>query len=82
MEPLKFELPVMPAHWQVAYLYFPQSGRKAASQKLSSRLKKNLLLMQELIETGHKPHRKFYSPRQLEIIFKHLGVPQLPSNPE
>lgn len=56
-------------------MYFPGSASQSASVQLRRWIKLNKLLTEALAETGLVSRQRILTPRQVELIFKHLGVP-------
>ena len=62
---------------ELALQYFPHLKADAARKQLSRYMKENQPLSQELRLAGYNPGRKsiYFTPREAEIIKKHLGAP-------
>ncbi|MFR9001632.1 MAG: DUF4248 domain-containing protein [Parabacteroides merdae] len=60
---------------EVAGMYFPGSVSQSASVQLRRWIKLNKLLTEALAETGLVNRQRLLTPRQVELIFKHLGEP-------
>lgn len=60
---------------ELAHLYNPGCPYESAVKLLRKWIKLNPALLKELDETYYNPKTKILSPRQVEIIFKHLGEP-------
>ena len=56
-------------------MYFHGSASQSASVQLRRWIKLNKLLTEALAETGLVSRQRILTPRQVELIFKHLGVP-------
>ncbi len=55
--------------------YFPDCSKATASKLLAREIHSNKPLMAELQSAGYTRTRKLLSPRQLQIIYTHLGHP-------
>ena len=60
---------------ELAALYFANSTPKAATTHLKRWIRRNEPLKNELAETGYKEGQRVFTPRQVELIFRHLGEP-------
>lgn len=62
---------------ELAEMYFPALGKDAAVQKLKRWIRKCSPLMQEMEAEGHGrlPFYKYFTPREVRLIAKHLGEP-------
>ena len=60
---------------QLALLYFPQSTPRTAVNHLMAWTHRCKPLMHELQETGYNIKSKTLTPRQVNIIIRHLGDP-------
>lgn len=56
-------------------MYFPGSVSQSASVQLRRWIKLNKLLTEALAKTGLVNRQRLLTPRQVELIFKHLGEP-------
>lgn len=61
----------------LAQRYFPQLQPQQALRQLKALIFCHPDLMEELLSTGyrHSQKRQFFTPREVEIIQKHLGSP-------
>ena len=59
----------------LAMAYFPDCSKATASKLLAREIHSNKPLMAELQSAGYTRTRKLLSPRQLQIIYTHLGHP-------
>ncbi len=55
--------------------YFPDCSKATASKLLAREIHSNQPLMTELQSAGYRPTQKRLSPKQLQIIYSHLGHP-------
>lgn len=60
---------------ELARLYFPEAGKKAALQHLGRWIKRCVELDRALQETGYDKYRKFFLRPEVELIVKYLGEP-------
>lgn len=60
---------------ELAHLYCPKKTYFAALKTLRKWLRYNPQLMNELSATGYHPNSHDFTPAQVEIIYRHLGVP-------
>lgn len=60
---------------ELALLYMPKATVPVARAYLSSWIKHNEALKNELKATGYSPNAKLLTPKQIKIIFHHLGEP-------
>ena len=60
---------------ELALLYFPQSTPKVATRHLIRWINGCRPLMEELEQTGYHPLQKFFTARQVILIYHHLGNP-------
>ena len=56
-------------------LYFPKVSPKVATNKLARWIRCSDELSRLLAEAGYKPANKFFTVRQLRIIYAFLGEP-------
>lgn len=59
---------------ELALLYFPNSTPQAASSQLKKWIRLPLLLC-KLTEASYHSGQKILTPRQVEIISGHVGIP-------
>lgn len=65
---------------QIARLYFPKLEDKSALNALSRAINGDRLLREELeTETSYNKWKHSFTPRQVEIIIKHMGPPDEPA---
>ena len=55
--------------------YFPDCSKKTASRLFAREINLTPGLLDALRPTGYRPAQKRLSPRQLQILFSHLGQP-------
>lgn len=60
---------------ELAALYFPASQPKTALNHLMSWVKRCRPLSEELLAMGYRPQDKWFTPRQVDAIVRHLGEP-------
>ena len=60
---------------ELAMLYFPKVSPKVATNKLARWIRRSDELSRLLTEAGYKPANKFFTVRQLRIIYAFLGEP-------
>ena len=66
------------SHSELALLYFIEFDKEIASRKLTTWLRNDKQLMEALTRTGYKSGQRYYTPKQVAIIFEHLGTPTPP----
>jgi len=64
------------SHQEVAVLYFPYIRPESASSQLSRWINRDSELLDELRRVGYIKHQRTFTPRQLTILFDHLGEPE------
>ena len=60
---------------ELAQLYAPTIGERAACKKLQTWIKRNTELHDALLRSGLTPHSKEYTPYQVRLIVDALGEP-------
>lgn len=60
---------------QLALLYFPSDTPRTASAHLMRWIRRNTKLSQALALAGYRCRDKYFSPRQVELIYEYLGEP-------
>ena len=60
---------------ELAQLYAPAIGERAACKKLLTWIKRNAELHDALLRSGLTPHSKEYTPYQVRLIVDALGEP-------
>ena len=60
---------------ELAHLYNPMCPYHSAMKIFRKWITVNASLMNELEQTNYSPKSKIFSPRQVEIIVRHLGEP-------
>ena len=60
---------------ELAMLYFPKLPPKTATNKLARWIRNSEELSRLLAEAGYNPANKFFTVRQLRIIYDFLGEP-------
>ena len=63
-------------HQELGILYFPNALPKSASQLLSRWIQRDPDLLDELTNAGYRKGQRLYTPKQISIIFDHLGKPE------
>ena len=67
--------PISMRKGELALLYFPESERHAAVNRLMNWIKECRGLPEALKATGYNTHQRMLSGRQVRIITEHLGEP-------
>lgn len=60
---------------QVAAEYFPTVAEKTALRYLLKEIALHARLLAELEEAGYRTDTQRFSPREIEILHRHLGEP-------
>lgn len=60
---------------ELATLYFPNSTCRSATTQLRRWITYNKALSQALDETGYTRGQRYFTPRQVGLVFKYLGEP-------
>lgn len=60
---------------ELAMAYFPKCCKKAATNQLGKWIRKSDELMENLRQSGWRPHQKQLTPKQVKYIVDHLGEP-------
>ena len=60
---------------ELATMYFVNCSPRSATTQLRRWIKRNQSLKNELTETGYKEGQRVFTPRQVELVFRHLGEP-------
>ncbi len=60
---------------ELASLYFPDARPESARRSFKRWIDKHTEMKQELIAAGYGNNDILLTPRQVRIIFKHLGAP-------
>lgn len=60
---------------ELALLYNPSPNVEASRRTLVRWIQRNHELVKELETAGYNKFRKVFTPREVEVIVKHLGVP-------
>ena len=60
---------------ELATMYFANCSPRSATTQLRRWIKRNQSLKNELTETGYKEGQRVFTPRQVELVFRHLGEP-------
>ena len=60
---------------ELAAMYFANCSPKSATMHLKRWIDRNDSLKNELAETGYKEGQRVFTPRQVELVFRHLGEP-------
>lgn len=55
--------------------YFPDSLPSSGSKQLKRWIIRNTDLYVELEENGYTPRQRYFTPRQVELLYLHLGEP-------
>jgi hypothetical protein len=61
---------------ELAGLYFPNSTKKSASNQLRRWISGSATLQHELQLAGYHKGQKILTPKQVELIFEYLGMPE------
>lgn len=63
-------------HYEIAFLYFPDSSnKKSAARKLSNWIKRDFTLHNQLVAVGYFSRQKIFTPKQLQVLYEFLGEP-------
>lgn len=62
---------------ELSMLYFPELSKRSANKQFKVWINRNEKLKQEMLEAGYKLGIRYITPRLLEIIFNHLGQPDM-----
>ncbi len=65
------------SHQELAVLYFPDIRPESASSQLSRWINRDPELLEELRRVGYHKHQRTFTPRQVNILFDHLGDPEI-----
>lgn len=60
---------------ELAMYYMPYLSQRSATNRLNEWIRHNKALEMELAEAGMRKGQKVLTPRQVQIIVKHLGEP-------
>ncbi len=60
---------------ELAQLYSPHTMPQSAYNKLQRWIKRYPHLLEQLVEAGHHPHQREYTPLQVRLIVEALGEP-------
>jgi len=60
---------------ELSVMYFPHSSIRSAGVQLKRWFVYNRKLMAALQETGYVNGQKLLTPKQVQLIFEHLGEP-------
>lgn len=72
----QFEMPKrMYSHKELAVMYYPNIQPRSASAQFGRWMRKNEDLMSELVKAGFYVGQRVYSPRQIEVLIVHIGIP-------
>jgi len=63
------------SHKEIASVYFPELSPQSASRRLSYWIDRDEELFTQLKRTGYLKRQRFFTPRQIELLFEHLGKP-------
>lgn len=62
--------------WELALRYFPDSAtKKSATSSLWRMIRRCTPLSQALVQANHHPSDKYFTPRQVRLIYHYLGEP-------
>lgn len=64
------------SHQELAVMYFPDVRPESASSMLSRWINRDPELLDELRRMGYRKHQRTFTPRQVNILFDHLGDPK------
>jgi len=70
-----FIIPASISKRELALHYAPDLTPHGATNRLLDWLKRDEPTMQRLYEAGYRPKQKFFTSRQIRIIFEFLGEP-------
>ena len=60
---------------ELACMYFPEIGKKSASNQFRNWIIINKNLHEELVSAGLLQYQKILTPKQVSILIDYLGVP-------
>ena len=60
---------------ELAQLYFPQSSPSDAVRSLMKQVNYCQPLRSALLSTGYRKTQRFFTPKQIALIYTHLGEP-------
>lgn len=60
---------------ELALLYDPEGEPATAMHKLRRMMLADPVLMRLLKETGYQARNRYLTPKQVELVFEHLGRP-------
>ena len=60
---------------QLAEVYAPELSTKGALKRLHVWLHSSSTLLAELVANGYRDRQKYFTPLQVQIIYRHLGEP-------
>jgi hypothetical protein len=60
---------------ELAQAYAPHITPASAVNRLAAWIRHNEALYRALLDTGYRPTQQLFTPRQVELIFQHLGEP-------
>lgn len=60
---------------ELALLYFPQNTPSDAVRNLMKMVAYCKALHAELLATGYRKTQRFFTPKQIELIYAYLGEP-------
>ena len=60
---------------ELAMLYFPNCSPKAATNNLARWINRTFELRQLLTDAGYKPANRYFTVRQIELIYRFFGEP-------
>jgi hypothetical protein len=61
---------------ELAGLYFPNSTKKSAANQLRRWISGSVTLQEQLQQAGYQKGQKILTPKQVELIFGFLGMPE------
>ena len=60
---------------ELAQLYSPNTTPQSAYNKLQRWIRRYPNLYEQLVQAGHRPHQREYTPLQVRLIVEALGEP-------
>ena len=60
---------------QLALAYAPEISVKGALKRFHEWLHSSSTLLAELVANGYRDRQKYFTPLQVQIIYRHLGEP-------
>ena len=60
---------------ELGRLYFPDCTTSTATKQVRRWIKRNTVLEKALLDAGYYSGQKYFTPRQVELIFEIIGRP-------